>query len=64
METQTLKLSDIVLSVRPDLYQLLTSREREMQIVLKRGLSSLKSEDLLEIIEASIAYNKENDALH
>ena len=64
METQTLKLSEIVLSVRPDLYHLLTSRERELQIVLKQGLNSLKPEDLLEIIEASIIYNKENDALH
>jgi len=64
METQTLKLSEIVLSVRPDLYHLLTSRERDLQIVLKQGLNSLEPEDLLEIIEASIIYNKENDALH
>ncbi|RKD26797.1 hypothetical protein BEP19_16505 [Ammoniphilus oxalaticus] len=64
METQTLRLSDIVLSVRPELYQLLTSQERELEIVLRQGISTVQPEDLLEIIEASIAYNKENDALH
>ncbi|MEW9669076.1 hypothetical protein [Ammoniphilus sp. 3BR4] len=61
---ETLKLSEIVLSVRPELYRLLTDVERDLPIVLKHGLESLQAEDILQIIEASIFYNKENDVLH
>lgn len=60
----SLKLSEIVLSVRPELFHLLTAQERDLQIVLKHGLDALEPEDVLEIIEASIIHNKENDALH
>jgi hypothetical protein len=61
---ETLKLSEIVLSVTPDLYRLLTEQELELPIVLQYGLGSLQTDDVLEIIEASIFYNKESDALH
>ncbi len=60
----SLKLSEIVLSVRPELFHLLTVQELDLQIVLKHGLDALEPEDVLEIIEASIIHNKENDALH
>ena len=60
---ETLKLAEIVLSVNPDLYQLLTTEELNQDIVLRNGLQSLKAHDLLEIVEASIAHNQ-NNALH
>lgn len=62
---ETLKLSEIVLSVRPELYRLLTEQERDLPIVLKHGLGSIQGEDILQIIEASILHGKEeNDVLH
>lgn len=62
---ETLKLSEIVLSVRPELYRLLTEQELDLPIVLKHGLGSIQAEDILQIIEASILYGKEeNDVLH
>ncbi|MBP1933718.1 hypothetical protein [Ammoniphilus resinae] len=60
---ETLKLAEIVLSVNPDLYQLLKTEELNQDIVLRNGLHSLKAHDLLEIVEASIAHNQ-NNALH
>jgi hypothetical protein len=61
---ETLKLSKIVLSVKPDLYDLLTPQELALPIVLEHGLGALQGQDVLEIIEASIFYSKESDALH
>ncbi|HJV45311.1 MAG TPA: hypothetical protein VJ824_06255 [Bacillota bacterium] len=60
---ETLKLSEIVLSVTPDLYRLLTEQELDLPIVLQYGLRALHKNDVLEIIEASIFYTKQNDAL-
>ncbi len=56
----TVRLSEIVLSIKPDLYHWLTKDELDSQIVLTYGLGSVKEDDLLEIIAASIEYNKKN----
>jgi uncharacterized membrane protein YcgQ (UPF0703/DUF1980 family) len=58
---ETIKLSTIVLTVTPELYSFLTPQELDSQVVLRDGLDSLQAlemDDVLEIIEASILYNK------
>jgi uncharacterized membrane protein YcgQ (UPF0703/DUF1980 family) len=63
---ETIKLSTIVLTVTPELYSFLTPKELDSQIVLRDGMDSLQSmqqDDVLEIIEASIMYNKSNPSL-
>lgn len=51
---QQLPLGNIVLSVAPDLMNLLTSEERTHDIVLRNGVESLKTSDVKEILEAVI----------
>jgi hypothetical protein len=61
---ETYRLSDLVLSVKPDLYHLLTPKELELPIVLQYGLKSVKTEDLIEIIEASIIHTHQEGTFH
>ncbi|AOM82136.1 hypothetical protein [Salisediminibacterium beveridgei] len=51
---QQLPLGNIVLSVAPDLMNLLTSEERTLDIVLRNGVETLKTSDVKEILEAVI----------
>lgn len=60
---ETLKLSEIVLSVTPELYPFLKNEEKDLYIVLKNGLSALREDDVLEIIQYSISEQKGRDAL-
>ncbi len=59
---ETVKLSTIISFFDPKLKELLTPYELQMAIVLKGGIDSVTTDDMLEIIEASI-FNKENGAL-
>lgn len=57
---EALKLSTIVLSVVPEWYACLTPLELDSQIVLRDGVEALQkmdTEDVLELIEASILRN-------
>jgi hypothetical protein len=63
---EALKLSTIVLTVTPEWYACLTPMELDSQIVLRDGLEALRkmdTEDVLELIEASILRNKSNPSL-
>ena len=59
---ETVKLSTIIKFVDPHLEQLLTSTELEMPVVLREGIESVSSRDVLEIIQASI-FEQKNGAL-
>ncbi len=61
---ETVKLSKIVNTVTPELAQILTSEELSQFIVVKSGLSSLRYDDVLEIIEASISRVKKDVPYH
>lgn len=61
---ETVKLSKIVNTVTPELEQILTSEELSQFIVVKSGISSLRYEDVLEIIEASITRVKKDVLYH
>lgn len=52
---ETVKLSTIIKYIYPELEQLLTVKELEMPIILKDGMDSINSDEILEIIEASIS---------
>ena len=53
-QLETVKLSTIIKVVNPDLRGLLTFNELNMPVVLKNGIESVTSDDILEIIQASI----------
>lgn len=59
---EQVKLSRIVKRWKPELYTFLRKDELNLQIVLRDGLDSLKSEDALEIIQHSI-YEGQKDAI-
>lgn len=51
---QTVTLGTIVDSITPELYPILTERERNAEIVLRDGMQSLDRFDVLEIVAATI----------
>lgn len=51
---ETVKLSTIINYFELDLGELLTTTELEMPVVLREGIQSVSSEDVLEIVQASI----------
>lgn len=51
---QTVKLGTIVDSITPELYPILTERERNAEIVLRDGMQSLDRYAVLEIVAATI----------
>ncbi len=55
---ETVTLSKIVRTITPKWQPILTSLELQSQVVLQHGLTSLSTEDVLEIIEASIGQFK------
>lgn len=60
---ETYKLSTIVLAVTPELYSFLKPQELDSQIVLRNGMNALDMQDVLEIIEASIAQQNDGRSL-
>ena len=48
----------------PKLQSMLTIRELEMPVVLRDGINSVTTQDILEIIEATILHSKNGALLH
>lgn len=56
----TVKLSRIVMKFTPELYSFLRSTELDTEVVLRNGVESLESGDVVEIIQHRISeYQKE-----
>ncbi|TBL81300.1 hypothetical protein [Paenibacillus thalictri] len=55
MRMETVKLSEIVMKLTPELYSSLTPVELDSYIVLRNGLAALEADDVLEIIQFSIS---------
>jgi hypothetical protein len=62
MDMETVKLSLIVEKLAPELGPFLTSRERDLTIVLRDGLDLLEPADAMEIVQHSIC-NGQKQAL-
>lgn len=58
---ETKRLSTIVLSLKPEIYDCLTQEELDSHIVLKNGMDRLSESDVMEIVQASIHENKGKD---
>ncbi|REK77477.1 hypothetical protein [Paenibacillus paeoniae] len=54
MDMETVKLSQIVERLAPELSPFLTSRELDLTIVLRDGLEVLEPADAMEIVQHSI----------
>lgn len=61
---QSIKLSELVLAVSPELYDLLTEAERDSDIILQGDVSSLDEEDINYIIEKTIAHYHQDAPYH
>jgi hypothetical protein len=61
---QTVKLSQLVLAVSPELYDLLTEAERNSDILVHGELSELNKEDMNRIIAQTIANYHGNAFYH
>lgn len=57
---ETVKLSRIVLKLTPELYPFLRSSELNSDIVLRNGLESLESQDVMEIVQYSISEHQKD----
>ncbi|MBD3919550.1 hypothetical protein H8B09_12370 [Paenibacillus sp. PR3] len=64
MDMETVKLSRIVEKLAPELEPFLTERERQLNIVLRDGLSVLEPEDAMEIVQLSICEQQRDVSLH
>ncbi|WP_208543936.1 hypothetical protein [Paenibacillus protaetiae] len=60
---ETVKLSQIVEKLVPELSSFLTERELDISIVLRDGLSVLEPEDAVEIVQQSILEQQRNACL-
>lgn len=60
---ETVKLSQIVEKLAPELSSFLTARELDISIVLRDGLAVLEPEDAMEIVQQSILEQQRNACL-
>ncbi|MEF2248492.1 MULTISPECIES: hypothetical protein [unclassified Paenibacillus] len=61
---ETVKLSQIVERLAPELGPFLTSTEMNMSIVLRDGLAFLEPADAMEIVQFSICNQQRDTLLH
>lgn len=61
---QTIKLSQLVLAVSPELYDLLTEVERNASVMVHGHLSEINQEHMNWIIQETIAYHHSNGYYH
>ncbi len=61
---ETIKLSSIVMKLKPDLYPCLTPTELDTHIVLRDGIQELDKEAAIEIIQNSIFKYQKDAFLH
>lgn len=64
MDMETVKLSQIVERLAPELSPFLTTREMDMSIVLRDGLALLEPADAMEIVQFSICNQQKEALLH
>lgn len=64
MDMETVKLSQIVERLAPELSPFLTSREMDINIVLRDGLALLEPADAMEIVQISICKQQKEALLH
>lgn len=64
MLVETVKLSEIVMRLTPELYPFLKQNELESEIVLRNGIDALEAEDAMEIIQYSISEHQKHAYLH
>jgi hypothetical protein len=64
MLVETVKLSRIVLKVSPELVSFLTSSELNSEIVLRNGIDTLGTQDVMEIIQYSITEHQKDALFH
>lgn len=60
---ETVKLSQIVERLAPELSPYLTSREMDLRIVLRDGLAVLEPGDVMEIVQHSICNGQKQTML-
>lgn len=61
---QTMKLSQLVLVVSPELYDLLTETERNASIMVHGRLSDINKDDMNRIVAQTIQYHHESTIYH
>jgi len=61
---ESVKLSSIVMKLKPDLYPCLTRTELDTTIVLRDGIRELDKEGAVEIIQHSIFKHQKDAYLH
>jgi hypothetical protein len=61
---ETIKLSSIVMKLKPDLYPCLTRTELDTTIVLRDGIQDLDKDAAVEIIQHSIFKYQKDAYLH
>ncbi|MCA0754662.1 hypothetical protein KP806_06335 [Paenibacillus sp. N4] len=64
MDLETVKLSQIVEKLAPELSPFLTERELDISIVLRDGLALLEPADAMEIVQHSICNQQREALLH
>lgn len=64
MEMETIKLSQIVEKLAPELSPFLTSRELDTSIVLRDGMALLEPSDVMEIVQHSICNQQREAFIH
>ncbi|MCU6707605.1 hypothetical protein M6D81_02685 [Paenibacillus sp. J5C_2022] len=64
MDMETVKLSEIVERLVPELSPFLTSKELDTSIVLRDGLALLEPADAVEIVQVSICNGQKEAWLH
>ncbi|RCX21723.1 hypothetical protein [Fontibacillus phaseoli] len=64
VETETVKLEQIVMKWFPDMLPFLNQKELNSMIILRDGLTILEPEDALEIIQLSICEHQNSHFLH
>jgi len=61
---ETVKLSQIVEKLAPELGSFLTAREMDISIVLRDGLALLEPADAMEIVQHSICERQRDAVIH
>ncbi|MHA7962643.1 hypothetical protein A7K91_19525 [Paenibacillus oryzae] len=61
---ESVKLSQIVERLAPELGLFLTSKELELRIVLRDGIELLEPSDVMEIVQHSICNGQKTALLH
>ncbi|SFI96746.1 hypothetical protein [Thermoflavimicrobium dichotomicum] len=61
---RTVKLSNLILAVSPELYDLLTEAELNSYVLVERDFSELDQEELNDIIAKAIVFHQVNPRYH